>query len=205
MCIRDRNTCDLLRENYRSFALLSDLYAKVQQMCDQENMMLLSETKYILSEFIGHNDAPFIYEKVGNRFEHFMSDEFQDTSVKEWENFLPLLQNAMAQSEATSVLIVGDIKQSIYRWRGGDWELLHRRAARELGEASTETIHLKENFRSLPLVVEFNNRMIGKVGESDNTALNQLLAQAPPHALGEKAREELRDTLQEAYREHRCV
>lgn len=131
-----------------------------------------------------------------------MIDEFQDTSTREWENFLPLLGNAMAQSEQTSVLIVGDIKQSIYRWRGGDWEILHRRAARELGEASTETIHLKENFRSLPLVVEFNNRMIGKVVESDNTALNQLLAQAPPHALGEKAREELRDTLQEAYREH---
>lgn len=115
-----------------------------------------------------------------------MIDEFQDTSTREWENFLPLLGNAMAQSEQTSVLIVGDIKQSIYRWRGGDWEILHRRAARELGEASTETIHLKENFRSLPLVVEFNNRMIGKVVESDNTALNQLLAQAPPHALGER-------------------
>ena len=200
--VRSWNTCDLLRENYRSFALLSDLYAKVQQLCDEQNMMLLSETKYILSEFIGHNDAPFIYEKVGNRFEHFMIDEFQDTSTREWENFLPLLGNAMAQSEQTSVLIVGDIKQSIYRWRGGDWEILHRRAARELGEASTETIHLKENFRSLPLVVEFNNRMIGKVVESDNTALNQLLAQAPPHALGGKAREELRDTLQEAYREH---
>jgi len=107
------NTCDLLKENYRSFALLSDLYKRVQQLCDEQNMMLLSETKYVLSEFIGHNDAPFIYEKVGNRFERFMIDEFQDTSLKEWENFLPLLQNAMAQSEETSVLIVGDIKQSI--------------------------------------------------------------------------------------------
>ena len=200
--IRFWNTTDLLRENYRSFALLQDLYGKVRQMCSDENVMMLSETKNILSEFIRHNDAPFIYEKVGNRYDRFMIDEFQDTSTREWENFLPLLGNAMAQSEQTSVLIVGDIKQSIYRWRGGDWEILHRRAARELGEASTETIHLKENFRSLPLVVEFNNRMIGKVVESDNTALNQLLAQAPPHALGEKAREELRDTLQEAYREH---
>ena len=200
--IRLWNTCDLLRENYRSFALLSDLYARVQQLCAEQSTMLLSETKYLLSEFIGRNDAPFIYEKVGNRYERFMIDEFQDTSSREWENFLPLLQNAMAQSEETSVFIVGDIKQSIYRWRGGDWEILHRRAARELGEASTETIHLKENFRSLPLVVEFNNRMIGKVVESDNTALNQLLAQAPPHALGGKAREELRDTLQEAYCEH---
>ena len=200
--IRFWNTTDLLRENYRSFALLQDLYGKVRQMCSDENVMMLSETKNILSEFIRHNDAPFIYEKVGNRYDRFMIDEFQDTSTREWENFLPLLGNAMAQSEQTSVLIVGDIKQSIYRWRGGDWEILHRRAARELGEASTETIHLKENFRSLPLVVEFNNRMIGKVVESDNTALNQLLAQAPPHALGGKAREELRDTLQEAYCEH---
>ncbi|MFR9130386.1 MAG: UvrD-helicase domain-containing protein [Alistipes putredinis] len=184
--IRFWNTTDLLRENYRSFALLQDLYGKVRQMCSDENVMMLSETKNILSEFIRHNDAPFIYEKVGNRYDRFMIDEFQDTSTREWENFLPLLGNAMAQSEQTSVLIVGDIKQSIYRWRGGDWEILHRRAARELGEASTETIHLKENFRSLPLVVEFNNRMIGKVVESDNTALNQLLAQAPPHALGER-------------------
>ena len=55
------NTCDLLKENYRSFALLSDLYKRVQQLCDEQNMMLLSETKYVLSEFIGHNDAPFIY------------------------------------------------------------------------------------------------------------------------------------------------
>ena len=200
--VRLWNTAELLRENYRSFALLTDLYAKVRELCDEQNVLFLSETKQILSKFIGRNDAPFIYEKVGNRFERFMIDEFQDTSVKEWQNFLPLLHNAMAQSEQTSVLLVGDIKQSIYRWRGGDWEILHRRAARELGEASTETIHLKENFRSLPLVVEFNNRMIGKVVESDNTALNQLLAQAPPHALGGKAREELRDTLQEAYCEH---
>ena len=173
--VRAWNTCDLLRENYRSFALLSDLYAKVQQMCDQENMMLLSETKYILSEFIGHNDAPFIYEKVGNRFEHFMIDEFQDTSVKEWENFLPLLQNAMAQSEATSVLIVGDIKQSIYRWRGGDWKILHSQAQRALGADSTELVNLTENYRSLPAVVDFNNKAIGRVVEADNRALNATL------------------------------
>ena len=140
--------------------------------------MLLSETKYILSEFIGHNDAPFIYEKVGNRFEHFMIDEFQDTSVKEWENFLPLLQNAMAQSGATSVLIVGDIKQSIYRWRGGDWKILHSQAQQALGAESTELVNLKENYRSLPAVVDFNNKVIGRVVEADNRALNATLDEA---------------------------
>ena len=185
------------------FALLSDLYAKVQQMCDQENMMLLSETKYILSEFIGHNDAPFIYEKVGNRFEHFMIDEFQDTSVKEWENFLPLLQNAMAQSEATSVLIVGDIKQSIYRWRGGDWKILHSQAQRALGADSTELVNLTENYRSLPAVVDFNNKAIGRVVEADNRALNATLDEAAARGdMDVRTAAGLRDTLQKAYREH---
>ena len=201
--VRSWNTCDLLRENYRSFALLSDLYAKVQQLCDEQNMMLLSETKYILSEFIGHNDAPFIYEKVGNRFEHFMIDEFQDTSVKEWENFLPLLQNAMSQSEATSVLIVGDIKQSIYRWRGGDWKILHSQAQQALGADSTELVNLTENYRSLPAVVDFNNKAIGRVVEADNRALNATLDEAAARGdMDARTAAGLRDTLQKAYREH---
>ena len=197
------NTCDLLKENYRSFALLSDLYKRVQQLCDEQNMMLLSETKYVLSEFIGHNDAPFIYEKVGNRFEDFMIDEFQDTSVKEWENFLPLLQNAMAQSEATSVLIVGDIKQSIYRWRGGDWKILHSQAQRALGADSTELVNLTENYRSLPAVVDFNNKAIGRVVEADNRALNATLDEAAARGdMDARTAAGLRDTLQKAYREH---
>ena len=197
------NTCDLLKENYRSFALLSDLYKRVQQLCDEQNMMLLSETKYVLSEFIGHNDAPFIYEKVGNRFERFMIDEFQDTSLKEWENFLPLLQNAMAQSEETSVLIVGDIKQSIYRWRGGDWKILHSQAQQALGADSTELVNLTENYRSLPGVVDFNNKAIGRVVEADNRALNATLDEAAARGdMDARTAAGLRDTLQKAYREH---
>ena len=200
--VRFWNTADLMRENYRSFALLHDLYLTVQQMCSEQNVMMLSETKNILSEFIRNNDAPFIYEKVGNRFDRFMIDEFQDTSAKEWENFLPLLRNAMSQSDQTSVLIVGDIKQSIYRWRGGDWEILHRRIGEDLGEENTRTIHLQDNFRSLPLVVEFNNRIIEKAVEQDNRELNTLLQSAPEQALSPQARAALTDTLREAYQQH---
>ena len=200
--IRLWNTADLLRENYRGFALLADLYETTQRMCDEQNMMLLSETKYLLSEFVARNDAPFIYEKIGNRFERFMIDEFQDTSVKEWENFLPLLQNAMAQSEGSSVLLVGDIKQSIYRWRGGDWRILHERAQQALGPASTEVVHLQENYRSLPVVVEFNNRLIGAAAELDNARLNELLDTAPAGTLPDAMRTRLRDTLRDAYEAH---
>ena len=179
--IRLWNTCDLLRENYRSFALLSDLYARVQQLCAEQSTMLLSETKYLLSEFIGRNDAPFIYEKVGNRYERFMIDEFQDTSSREWENFLPLLQNAMAQSEETSVFIVGDIKQSIYRWRGGDWRLLHDEAQRALGTENTRVEVLRENWRSLPCVVEFNNAQTPRRrGEHPGYVSIETFAERPP-------------------------
>ena len=203
--VRLWNTCDLLRENYRSFALLSDLYARVQELCDAQNTMLLSETKYVLSEFIGHNDAPFIYEKVGNRFDRFMIDEFQDTSVKEWENFLPLLRNAMAQAapDETAVLLVGDIKQSIYRWRGGDWRLLHGAAREALGTADTQVVALQENYRSLPVVVEFNNRIIERIVRSDNDELNRTLSEAAARGdLSPQTAAELTNTLADAYRDH---
>ncbi len=201
--IRHWNTCTLLRNQYRSFALLSDLYARVKRMCDEQNLMLLSETKYILSEFIAHNDAPFIYEKVGNRFARFMIDEFQDTSIKEWENFLPLLTNALSQSDETSVFIVGDIKQSIYRWRGGDWEILQSEARRALGQGNTEAVSLQDNFRSLPVVVEFNNRVIGDMVAEDNRMLNAMLETAVANkAMPVADAEALRDTLARAYRNH---
>ena len=140
--------------------------------------MLLSETKYILSQFIENNDAPFIYEKTGNRFERFMIDEFQDTSLKEWSNFVPLLKNAMSQSEDESVLIVGDVKQSIYRWRGGDWRILQQGVSDALGHADTHTEDMVDNYRSLKQVVEFNNMVVGKVVAEDNVILNQKLDEA---------------------------
>lgn len=189
------NSADLVRENYRSFALLSDLYARVKQICDEQGMMLLSETKLILSEFIKDNDTPFIYEKTGNRYDRFMIDEFQDTSIKEWQNFLPLLQNAMSQSEDSTVLIVGDIKQSIYRWRGGDWRILHSGALSALGEESTEVVTMQDNYRSLPMVVEFNNAIIEEVVECENRYLNGLVEQS-------RVQSELTNMLQDAYCGH---
>lgn len=201
--IRRYNATRLFRETYRSYALLADLYSKVTTSCDEDGMILLSETKNILSEFIESNDAPFIYEKVGNRYEHFMIDEFQDTSRKEWRNFLPLLQNSLAQSERTPVLIVGDVKQSIYRWRGGDWQILARQVAEDLGQENIERRSLTENRRSLPLIVQFNNAVIGRVVERDSEALNSSLATAANEgAITQSEAEQLGGLLTAAYRGH---
>lgn len=197
------NTTKLIKENYRSFALLTDLYSKVTELCDEENIMVLGETKHILATFINDSNAPFIYEKVGNRFERFMIDEFQDTSLGDWRNMLPLLQNAMASSEDCSVFIVGDVKQAIYRWRGGDWQLLQAKAQEMLGKDSVEVSRLGHNFRSLRNVVEFNNKLITEVVERDNLYLNRMLDEA--HANGnvsKEAHDSLYNIIETAYNEH---
>ncbi len=198
------NTAKLLYDNYRSFALLSDLYHQITDICDKENIMILGETKHLLSTFVDDSNAPFIYEKVGNRYERFMIDEFQDTSVREWNNMLPLLQNAMAGSDQCSVLIVGDVKQSIYRWRGGDWRLLQEVAKHDLGEDNVEIELLKENYRSLERVVMFNNEVIDRVVQIDNQYLNNIL----DNALGDKTiskslHASLYDIMSSAYRDHK--
>lgn len=176
--IKRINTAKLIRDNFRSFALLADLRERVNDICNEENIMVLSKTKDILSEFIDDSNAPFIYEKVGSRYDHYMIDEFQDTSVREWRNMLPLLREALASNPESSVFIVGDIKQSIYRWRGGDWRLLNSDAMQDLGEENTALEHLQKNYRSLPNVVKFNNALISKVVAKDNDFLNHSLTNA---------------------------
>ena len=166
-CLPLETTLKIVKAKYRSYALLQDIYRKVLEECEREGIMLLSETKYILSRFVEDNDAPFIYEKTGNRFERFMIDEFQDTSLKEWSNFVPLLRNAMAQEEDTSVFIVGDVKQSIYRWRGGDWRILQQGVSDALGAEDTHTEFMKDNYRSAENIVYFNNELYALKTEID--------------------------------------
>ena len=195
------NTERILSRNYRGFALLRDLQQNVEKICREENSMLLSETKHAIAGFISESDAPFIYEKVGNYFDKFMIDEFQDTSLKEWNNFLPLLRNAMAQSTDTSVLIVGDVKQSIYRWRGGDWRILGGEVEENLTDS--KRVPLKNNWRSLPYIVEFNNALFTSVIERENDKLNTRLNEADrAHRISAECKEELYDTLRRAYTDH---
>lgn len=166
----------LIKDNFRNFALLGDLAGKVEMMCSQNSIIPISETNAILSKLVSGNDTPFIFEKVGNRYERFMMDEFQDTSAMQWDNFLPLLHNAIAQSDSSPVLIVGDVKQSIYRWRGGDWQILGRRVGEAFDDVAMESLEV--NYRSYRRIVEFNNDVVGACVELAGRQLDGVIAGA---------------------------
>ncbi|MBZ5859071.1 UvrD-helicase domain-containing protein [Flavihumibacter profundi] len=119
------------------------------------NALLMSDTQQLLRELVRDNDAPFIYEKTGNRYQHFLLDEFQDTSTFQWENFRPLVEQSVSTGQFN--LIVGDVKQSIYRWRNGDWRLLQEQVRKDIGDYNVQPETLKENYRSNKLVIDFNN------------------------------------------------
>lgn len=119
------------------------------------NRFLLSDTNALLHGLIREGDASFVYEKIGTTIDTVMIDEFQDTSRMQWENFHLLLEESLAQKEGS--LIVGDIKQSIYRWRNGDWKILAG-----LGEDKTLRVRectLGTNWRSEARIIHFNNEI----------------------------------------------
>ena len=124
----------------------------------EKNRFLLSDTQTLLAEMIGSNDSPFIYEKIGTRLQNIMIDEFQDTSRKQWQNFKVLLNDCLSHN--TDSLIVGDVKQSIYRWRAGDWRLLTN-ISQEVKYPVNE-VSLKINRRSSVRVIKFNNAFFTK-------------------------------------------
>ena len=134
--------------------LLGNIEERVISLNKEANRFLLSDTQVFLHNLIDGSDSPFIFEKMGTQLEHIMIDEFQDTSTVQWENFRILLNETM--SHGTN-LIVGDVKQSIYRWRSGDWRLLNG-IENLFQEEQIKVEDLDTNYRSSRRVIEFNNR-----------------------------------------------
>ena len=147
------NSCDLSLRYLNNLRLLAHIDEEVRVQNQAHNRFLLSDTNALLHSLIREGDASFVYEKIGTTIDTVMIDEFQDTSRMQWENFHLLLQESLAQKEGS--LIVGDIKQSIYRWRSGDWKILaglgHDRSFR-IKECTLDT-----NWRSEARIIRFNN------------------------------------------------
>lgn len=179
------NTISALGRNLYVFGLFRYLLEELAVLKDEENILLISDANEFLKEITADTDAPFIYEKVGNQFRHFLIDEFQDTSGFQWASFKPLLQNSLSQGNAN--LLVGDVKQSIYRWRGGDLRLMLEQVEAEIGLEYVQEKNLETNFRSLPNIIHFNNALFKHLPtdfekklrvDYDTTGQEQILSRA---------------------------
>ncbi len=147
------NTALILDGQLYGLGVAGELDRTFRELMKEKNVLCIDDSNTILRDIIDGSDAPFVYEKLGVRYENFLLDEFQDTANVQWNNFSPLLHES--NSKGGDNLIVGDVKQSIYRWRGSDWKLLNETVPGEFDEYQEEV--LDTNFRSLRNVVKFNN------------------------------------------------
>ena len=168
---KEYRTARMVEKVIFTLGLAEEFYSKLAIIEEEKGVISLDESTSLLRDIIDGSDAPFIYEKLGVRFNHFLLDEFQDTSVVQWENFKPLLANSV--SEGYSNIIVGDVKQSIYRWRNSDWNLLDKEIEENF-KGKVEVITLKENWRSTQSIVNFNNEFF--TFAADNLWLSKIYA-----------------------------
>ncbi len=149
-------TAAAVKKQLRMLGILTDLKEEVKALLQEKATLQISDSNLLLSKIIGNSESPFIYEKIGNQFSYFMLDEFQDTSALQWHNFRPLVENSL--SEGNKNLLVGDVKQSIYRWRNSDWNILATGIAEAFPDVQEKA--LENNWRSDLNIIDFNNAAI---------------------------------------------
>jgi ATP-dependent helicase/nuclease subunit A len=156
--------------NIYALGILSDVLHNVHLITTSENSFLLSDSSEVLNLITREDQSPFIYEKIGNRYENFMIDEFQDTSMIQWNNFRPLIENSMA--EGYDNLVVGDVKQSIYRWRNSDWRILGKVLASMVDNDRIFSKPLTTNWRSRSNIIKFINSLFTIIPDQLDKALS---------------------------------
>lgn len=155
-------------KNIYAFGITNFLEELKEEYIKENNLLLLSDSVQHISDLIKEQeDAPFLYDKIGTYFNYILLDESQDTSQSQWRNLLPLVKNCL--SEGGEVIVVGDIKQSIYRWRGGDINLLTDGIKQDAYPFETAEKHLSTNYRSTVDVVSSNNALLEKCLSSLST------------------------------------
>ncbi|MDH5365822.1 MAG: UvrD-helicase domain-containing protein [Cyclobacteriaceae bacterium] len=158
--LKEYATAQVAQKNMYAFGVLLDVTSKLKVYKEREGIMLISDANSFLKKIVEDNDAPFVYEKTGSFYRNYLIDEFQDTSGFQWQNFSPLIYNSL--SEGNKNLLVGDVKQSIYRWRGGDWQLLQNKVEEQIGSEYSEIKQLNNNYRSAGQVIAVNNTLFSQ-------------------------------------------
>ena len=168
-------SADLTVKHLNQLRLLGSIDKKVRTMNQEANRFLLSDTQTLLHSLIQDSDSPFIFEKIGTQLNHVMIDEFQDTSTIQWKNFKVLLEETMSREDAGN-LIVGDVKQSIYRWRSGDWRLLNNIESEFINPKKQLDIEtLDTNYRSDRNVIDFNNAFFVEAAKQEYENLKEVM------------------------------
>lgn len=150
-------------KNLVPLSLLNSISNEINRIQSEQQILSISQFNSIISEELKNQPAPFIYERLGEKYRHFFIDEFQDTSELQWQNLVPLIDNALSGQDdfgkEGSLMIVGDPKQAIYRWRGGKAEQFMQLSGDEnpFSNPSKATVSLETNYRSFSEVIEFNN------------------------------------------------
>lgn len=179
---------------YYVLGILNDVSAKIAEYREEKNIMLIADTTELLNKVIDGSDTPFIYEKTGTHIDHYMIDEFQDTSNMQWNNFRPLIEESLAHNQNN--LIVGDVKQSIYRFRNSDWKLLDEQVVHDFTREQVKEETLVENWRSFRHIVEFNNMLFNTVPDILQLIYNETLDTS---SLLEEERGMFRQKIMSAY------
>lgn len=182
------NTYLAINKNSSYLRLMQRMADLLKDYRSEKRALLISDAQQLLKGITGSDaDNPsFIWEKTGNKYKHFLFDEFQDTSSFQWMNFLPLLKNAIAegsQGAHSAHLVVGDVKQSIYRWRNGDWRILHSNLKRDLLEDNVAEENLMFNRRSAENIIRFNNFLYSSLPAILQQNLNDVFYEMAPDYL----------------------
>jgi ATP-dependent exoDNAse (exonuclease V) beta subunit len=167
---------NLILKQIHYLLLVRFVESELKTLKEEENTLLIDDFNRLIDKVVKNEPVPFIYEKIGARYKHYLIDEFQDTAIKQWHNFVPLIDNAL--SAGNQNLIVGDGKQAIYRWRSGEVELFNKlpeiygadgdlyNLYEQNFKREHQVINLENNYRSLAEIVEFNNGFYQAIKEN---------------------------------------
>ena len=187
--LTDYHTAVAISKYLYTIGLLQDVAEQIEATNRQIGRVPISDVNTLIHDVIDGQDTPFIYERMGQYLNHFMIDEFQDTSKLQWQNFEPLIKEAEAK-EGDS-LIVGDVKQSIYRWRNSDWELLDN-VHKDFANVHQDP--MSDNWRSAKLLVEENKRLIGDYAQWAARTLGFVTAKEETEEEKKQAQQELKSS-----------
>ncbi len=178
---RDYISSVAILDNINEVRLLHRIEEKVQELNHEVNRFLLSDTQQLLQSLMKDSDTPFVFEKIGSQLTHVMIDEFQDTSNVQWDNFKILLNETMSHAvidesnKLVNNLIVGDVKQSIYRWRNSDWQLLNDIEHQfPKGKDTVYIQPLDTNYRSNTNIISFNNLFFKEAARQEANTIETL-------------------------------